>query len=403
VATLTVACASAVLGSGATRAVVVSVLPRDVLFDQPVSISVSGLAPRAPVLLTATTTDASGARWRSRALFRADAAGNVVVARSRSLAGTYVGRDAAGLLWSMEDVGSTVPRAEQTLEPATVSTVHVDATVSGRLVGSGSFTRRLRTPGVSPRRTSLVKEGFVGCYWSPTSAGRERPAILRFGGSEGGLDCGSGLLSSHGYPELDIGYFALPGLPQTLERIPLEYFEKALRWLASRPGVDPHRIVVWGTSRGGEAAFLLATTYPQLVHAVVDYVGGNVVYGSSTDIRFPAWTLHGKPIAPGTVVPIQRISGPLFMVGAWDDRLFASGAKVETMGTELAADGKHDFTALAYPGAGHGIGAAVPNLPVALGVYVHDGVPYPLGGTIAGNARAREDSWPRLLAFLHRL
>jgi len=90
------------------------------------------------------------------------------------------------------------------------------------------------------------------------------------------------------------------------------------------------------------------------------------------------------------------------MVGGWDDELFGSGAKVESVATQLRAHHRRDFTALTYANAGHTIGAAVPNLPIGW-AYFHFGVPYPLGGTLAGNARARADSWPKLLAFLGRL
>ena len=184
--------------------------------------------------------------------------------------------------------------------------------------------------------------------------------------------------------------------------MPLEYFEKALRWLAQQPGVDPDRLVAWGISRGGEAAFLLGTTYPKLVHAVVDYVGSGVVYGSPDDAAIPAWTVHGRPIPGGTQIPVEQVAGPLFMVGGWDDELFASGARVESVATQLLAHHRKNFTALTYPDAGHSIGAGFPNLPIGW-AYFHFGVPRPLGGTLAGNARARENSWPKLLAFLARL
>jgi hypothetical protein len=360
--------ASASVGASSASHVVLKVSPTDALIDQPVSISLSGLAPRESILLRATTTDAIGNAWHADALFRADASGRVDVAHSRSLSGSYVGRDGMGLLWSMSQVGSTEPRSEQYLDPAVVSKVRFQAIDDrAHLVATAMLTRRWRTSGVTLHRTTLAHDGFIGCYWSPAATSRRMPAILHFGGSEGGLGCGVGLLSSRGYPELDIGYFALPGLPQHLHRIPLEYFEKALRWLARRPGVDPKRIVAWGISRGGEAAFLLGTTYPQLVDAVVDYVGGDTVFGG-LDVPGPAWTLHGRGIPAGTAIPIQDIAGPLFMVGGWGDTLFGSGAKVESMATELEAAHKSNFTALTYAGAGHAIGDAVPNLPVGIGV-----------------------------------
>jgi uncharacterized protein len=47
-----------------------------------------------------------------------------------------------------------------------------------------------------------------------------------------------------------VGYFSLPGLPSALANIPLEYFARALRWLAAQPGVAPAKVAVlailWG-------------------------------------------------------------------------------------------------------------------------------------------------------------
>ena len=112
--------------------------------------------------------------------------------------------------------------------------------------------------------------------------------------------------------------------------------------------------------------------------------------------------MHGKPIPSGTQIPVERVAGPLFMVGGWDDELFASGARVESVAT-----GYERTTARTSPRSRTQTPVTrsaprLPNLPIGW-AYFHLGVPHPLGGTLAGNARAREDSWPKLLAFLARL
>jgi hypothetical protein len=189
-------CASVATGSGGSGRVVLTVSPADVLIDQPVSITVSGLAPREAVAIETSTSDNAGNPWQSTALVRADDSGRVNMARARVLSGSYIGRDRMGLFWSMYELYSGVPKDEQTFDPAPVSRVRFRAVANGRIVASATLVRRTHSPGVSLRRTTLANEGFIGCFWSPARTSRPMPAILRFGGSEGGLNCAHGLLAS---------------------------------------------------------------------------------------------------------------------------------------------------------------------------------------------------------------
>ncbi|ODR80642.1 hypothetical protein BG842_03765 [Haladaptatus sp. W1] len=84
------------------------------------------------------------------------------------------------------------------------------------------------------------------------------------------------MLATHGYATLALQYFDAPGLPESLERIPLGYFDTAIRWLTSRPTVHDTGIGLLGISRGVEAALLTATGYDGPV-AVIGYSGGGVV------------------------------------------------------------------------------------------------------------------------------
>ena len=88
--------------------------------------------------------------------------------------------------------------------------------------------------------------------------------MLLCGGSKGG---NAYWLAAHqfadaGYPSLSIGYFKMPGLPSGLNRIPIEYFAGALRWLGQQPGVDPHKMYVLGASREQRPRSYSASTTP---------------------------------------------------------------------------------------------------------------------------------------------
>jgi dienelactone hydrolase len=95
---------------------------------------------------------------------------------------------------------------------------------------------------------------------------------------------------------LSVGYFKLPGLPQQLSRIPLEYFGRALAWLAHQPQVDRKHIAILGVSRGSEAALLSGAYFPRLVSAVIAMVPSDVALCSIPGCRGPAWTFHGHPV-----------------------------------------------------------------------------------------------------------
>lgn len=395
----TLATGLAACGGSSGGQVRLSALPADALVDAPVTIRVRNAPAGSRVTLVATAKDVSGNPWQSSAVFAADAHGDVDVAHDPSLSGTYEGQDAMGLFWSMHEVGSQTPVDAQYLTPPKVLQVTLQATVRGRTVASTTLRRRLVASDIHLQQETLAKQGFVGCFWSKQHPGQREPAVLEIGGSEGGLDCGVGLLAAHGYPELHVGYFGLAGLPQYLERIPLSYFAHALRWLARQPGVDPHRIVIEGVSRGAEAAILTAAAYPSLVHGAVEYVGSATVAGGNGPTGAAAWTVRGRPVPAGTELPVWKVNGPLLLIGGDADLIKASGLAAQNMAAALRAHGRHDFTLLDYKHAGHLLDSWWPY--VSAGTALPDGTTG--GGTFAGTAHARADSWQELLSFLGRL
>jgi BAAT / Acyl-CoA thioester hydrolase C terminal len=118
------------------------------------------------------------------------------------------------------------------------------------------------------------------------------PGVLVIGGSDGGP----------GAPGV-----APPGLPPTLENIPLEYFQKALLWMRSQPSIDSRSIAIYAESRGTEAALSTAASDPK-VSAVVARSPSFVYWSGITKTHLPgksAWTLHGRaqPFVTNTLYP----------------------------------------------------------------------------------------------------
>jgi len=356
------------------------VTPAAALVDAPVDIRVTGLAPRQSVTLQATTKDYLGKLWRGQLAARADAHG------------VYDTRGDMHLFWSLHCVSAV---ADCFLVPALAPTdVDIDVLRSGRAVGHGVLSRRGAAAGVTWTNTTLAQDGVVGTYFAPPPGSPPAPAVMVIGGSEGGYGYyPAALVASHGYPAVAVAYFKEPGLPSTLANIPLEYFETALRWLAGQPGVDPKRLVVLGTSRGGEASLLIGSAFPDLVHGVVAVVPSEQVYPGFPDTSSPAWTLGGKPVPVGPI-PVEKIAGPVLALGGAKDEVWDSSGAVERIVDRARAYGRKDVVGVVYPNAGHGLSYVENMPPVAVGEF---------GGTFEGNERAQTASWARTLQFLAAL
>src|SRR5262245_22026847 len=159
------------------------VYPSVSVFTEPMAIRVAQLDPDQLVTIELSSTDADGLTWSAEASFRADDQGVVDVAKQAPVSGDYDGKLPMGLLLSMEPAGGSVfyswPESGQ-------ARFDVIASIDGEAVGSATLQRRLTGPGVTTSRVN-PDSGLVGKFWRPASqADDPRPAMLVFGGSEGG-------------------------------------------------------------------------------------------------------------------------------------------------------------------------------------------------------------------------
>lgn len=362
----------------------VSVAPRSALIDSPVRVLVRGLAGGERVTLEATARDRFGHRWRSRLAVKASRSGAIDTHSDMSF------------FWSMRpSTGSGL-----FFPPLGRTPVRIRVLRGGQDLTSTVLEWRAAAPGVTATKTTLAGEGFIGTYFAAQP--HSGPAVLQLGGAYGGhRDQPASLLASHGYPTLSLGYFGESGLPKTLEDIPLEYFAKALRWLALQPGVDPSRVVIAGVSRGGEAALLLAAIYPDLVHGVIASTPSASVLGAYPGTG-NAWTLNGKPVPQGPI-PVERIGAPTLAFGGGKDAVWPSAGEVRAILERDHEHGRRNIVGVIYPKAGHGVGLTAPNLPDGPWLTAHGTRFLSVGGTLAANERARAAGWKASLRFLGTL
>jgi dienelactone hydrolase len=263
-------------------------------------------------------------------------------------------------------------------------------------VARATLPRRVTPAAVGLRRLTVRRDGVYGDLFTPRNS-RPHPAVLLFGGSDGGntMVDQAGLLAAHGNPTLAMAYFAAPGVPKHLLDIPLEYFARAARLLRHQPHVT--RVVPMGVSRGGEAALLIASKFPRLLRGAIGLVPSSQVSGSTYRFDRPAWTYRGRPLAAGTQIAVERISGPILTAGAGEDTVWDSALWVHEIEQRLR-DRHFRFlhTAVTYQRAGHLAGVALPYLPAPT---VQD----QFGGSARADAAAKADLWPRILRFLAAL
>jgi len=404
------------------------------MFDEPVKIRLSGFPPLRAVTLRASAIDGLGRGWSSEAAFITDANGIVDLDGEAPRSGSYRTADSNGLLWSMcLDPNVQERTAFAVVRPNDVK-VSLTAEVDGATTATAELVRQFTTSEIA--REDVRVDGLVGTFFHPSTG--SHPGVIVLAGSGGGLaEDMPALLASHGYAVLSLGYFLMPGLPQALIEIPLEYFESAIAWMKRNPAVRSDRLAVSGASRGGELALLLGATFSD-IKAVVAYVPSGVVWpglGSPGEAPKSAWTLGGKPIdfvvtaapdpamwakSPVAITPwfvesikdrehvdraaiaVENINGPVLMFSGTDDQMWpslnlADLAVQRMIGRNFPYPHEH----VSYAGAGHFIRFPY-SPPISAIFHPVTKTMMALGGTPEANHMANLDSWRRCLSFLKK-
>lgn len=259
----------------------------------------------------------------------------------------------------------------------------------------------------------------------PKNPGKVLPTVIVVGGSDGGLNSASTAaqaFAEQGIAALAVGYFGMPGLPETLNRIPLEYFDAALQYIDASAQLSRNhcqKVAIIGSSRGAELALLLGANFAGY-GPVMAVSPSSHVWGAVQDSNAAAWTLNGQPLnyvprhsqpdysakrfvgreyfkqdlqhpdAVTAKIAVSSVQSELLLFAGADDQLWPSAQMTEAISAEFQQSGLQSrVTSVIYPAAGHVI---TPGLSANLTeAALNNGQTLVLGGQPDANARAQQD------------
>jgi len=377
-----------------------------------------------------------GSAYESRINFKSNENGEIDTSLMAPSSGSYSGVDADGPFWSLTRSNGTT----------SLPSFHFEISIKEEGVVLKSAILRQGTTKPSVKSVPLAGTGLVGQLFIPEKASTHpAPAVITFSGSEGGSFTGityAAALANEGFVTLGLGYFGGPGLPASLKEIPLEYFEKAIKFLQSRPEVNKNQIAVMGPSRGGELSLLLGSTFPQ-IKAVVAQVPSPYRWGANVDeaTSSAAWVYKNQAFpyleVAGDLTPIQlpdgrtaysnrksfenglkaatpaqresamsqieNIQGPVLFLGGEDDHLWPS-CDLSKIAMARLKEKKHPYSdeIYCYPKAGHGVTLFPGVFPSTDIATEHPQMHIILfsGGTPEANGRGQRELWNKTIQFL---
>ena len=373
-------------------------------------------------LVAARMADSFERTWITSAEFLSDGQGRIDPARQSPVDGGYTSVDPLGLIWSME-LERPTPADWEAPPPRDFNHIRFELLRDSMPIAEAESVQWIIPPDL--QRSSIP--GLVAeLFTKPGTSGAR--GVLVMGGSGGGMSWArrtAAALASDGYAAMALAYFGAEGLPPDLIEIPVEYVESALDSLASRPEARPEGLAIVGYSKGAELGLLVASRRPDLT-SVVGIAPGSAVFQGFRVPDYPvvsSWSADGRglPFVPHAydayffetfdgmylwyrtlgqhelvaqaTIPVERIQGDILLVSGVEDRIWPS----TFMGEQIVARlGVNDFAYrvqhLAFAEAGHGI-AGPPGEPLT-------SVAERLGGTAAGNARAKARGWAAILDLL---
>lgn len=415
--------------------------PEVAIIDEKINIRITEVTPGEKIKITASMHFpwAINEKYESFAWFTADTNGNVDLSKQKPDEGTYDYIDSMGLISSLQKISSE--------GESIAHNISIDDSLFIDIVceyeQEREYVKLERIFKSSNVKRQQITDEFMGeLFYSENSNDK---TIILLGGSDGargGLSLLAGPLASRGFNVLTVGYFNEEGLPEKLEEIPLEYFEKVFSWLKRNTVTHNSEIYIHGTSKGGELALLLASRYNVISKVAVSSPHAycfQALDGLMSGKNVSSWSYKGKslpfipvdndiffehqrsclekntPFGFATTykksveiannkeearIKIENAHADLLLIAGQEDNVWNTHeACAEIMNILEKHNYKYNYNLLEYKNLGHSlpIPYVLPlsetlNIQMPLGVFT-------CGGTLKGNSYGQSDSWHKTIDF----
>ena len=223
---------------------------------------------------------------------------------------------------------------------------------------------------------SVSENGFEGILFP--GDGRKDKVLIVMSGSDGGMTLSrqeAEFYHRNGIPALSLGLFKTKQTPKELSRVPVEYVEAAIQWLKQQ---GYQKIGIDGTSKGSEMALLAASMFPDISCVIArvpshfvseglsgsgknkgpsgtscwSYRGKELPYAPYRSRKFNILKMlmrekelhiitfnRDKDVTPETLIPIERIQGPVLLLSSMHDEVWPSFESASFMENRLAENG----------------------------------------------------------------
>ena len=240
-------------------------------------------------------------------------------------------------------------------------------------------------------QTTVKKQGFESILYRGNDT--KEKVVIVISGSNGGMrltEKEARFYHENGIPALALALFKTKQTQRNLERVPIEYVKRAVKWL-KRLGYQ--KIGIDGLSKGSELALIAGSMFPDISCVIArvpsyfvseglrksgisknpsgtscwSYQGKELPFAPYRSRKFNMLKmlmkekeLHiltfnkGKKVTPETVIPVEKLNGPVLLLSSRKDEVWESYKSAAIMEKRLTNAGfKYPHKHIAFPHLGH--------------------------------------------------